>query len=238
MTSQNQSRELLERITGAVQAGKANADTDIPPGSKGQAGVVELVAEAIEAGVGPQEILEAGLMAGMQVIGRRFAANEIYVPEVLIAARAMKAGVARLGPLLAGEARRKRGVFIIGTVAGDLHDIGKNLVGIVVEGAGWQVVDLGVDCPAEKFLEALQTHDEPHVVGLSALLTTTMINMGEIIARLREAYPELIVLIGGAPVSQSYADEIGASGYASNPSEAVELLDRLVPAGESGKARK
>jgi 5-methyltetrahydrofolate--homocysteine methyltransferase len=215
-------------IAECVQLGKTDAGADIPRGSLGQPGVVEWVERALAAKIPPSAILEQGLLAGMQVVGRRFAANEVFIPEVLIAARAMKAGVAVLRPLFAARDLPTRGVFVIGTVRGDLHDIGKNLVGIILEGAGWKTQDLGVDCASNRFLEAIE--DCPGcVVGLSALLTTTMMNMPEIVGAIRRQSAETVVLVGGAPVTADFAEQIGADGYAAGPVEAIEVLDRLAP---------
>ncbi|MFH0979927.1 MAG: cobalamin-dependent protein [Planctomycetota bacterium] len=219
---------FLPVIGECVRLGKTDAGTDIPRGTKGQPGVVEWVRRALHDGVKPRTILEQGLLPSMQETGRRFAAGEIFLPEVLIAARAMQAGVAELKPALAGGELPTRGVFIIGTVRGDLHDIGKNIVGIMLQGAGWRVEDLGVDCPAERFLETLGRHPGG-AVGLSALLTTTMLNMREIVAAIHACRPHTVVLVGGAPVTAAFAGRIGASGYAADPVQAIELLNRLMP---------
>ena len=221
--------ETLVRISECVQAGKADAGTNIPLGSQGQPGVAELVEQAVGESLSPRVILQQGLMAGLQVIGRKFAANEVFIPEVLIAARAMHAGLDKLKPLFAGQDLPSRGVFVIGTVQGDLHDIGKNLVGMMIEGAGWRVVDLGVDCRPERYLEALEQHPGC-AIGLSALLTTTMVAMHDTVKAIRALRPETVILVGGAPVTDEYAQEIGANGYAPDPAAAVELLDRLMPA--------
>ena len=221
---------VLQDISRCVSSGKTDAMTDIPAGSKGQPGVVELVTGALAAGHPAQSILERGLLGGMQVVGRKFVANEVFIPEVLIAARAMKAGMELLRPHFAEAEMPTRGTFVVGTVKGDLHDIGKNILGMVLEGAGWRVVDLGIDCPAGKFVAAVEEHPGC-VVGLSALLTTTMMSMREIVAAVRQKRSEAVILIGGAPVTAAFAEQIGASGYAANPPEAVELLDRLAPRG-------
>ncbi|MCP4590089.1 MAG: cobalamin-binding protein [bacterium] len=218
---------VLARVCACVQAGKSDANTDIPPGSLGQPGVAEWVEMAIERGASPQTILEEALTAGMNAIGKRFAANEVFIPEVLIAARSMHVGLAKLKPLFVEQGMPSRGVLVIGTVLGDLHDIGKNLVGMLFEGAGWKVIDLGVDCPAEKFLAAV-AENPGCAVGLSALLTTTMVSMGETVKSIRAQAPQAIILVGGAPVTEAYAREIGASGYAPDPAAAIELLDSLL----------
>ena len=221
--------QTLARISECVQAGKADAETNIPPGTKGQPGVVELVQQMIAEGLTPQDVLHEGLMPGLQVIGKKFAENEVFIPEVLIAARAMQAGMALLKPLFNEGDAPSRGVFVMGTVAGDLHDIGKNLVCMMVEGAGWTVVDLGVDCKAEKFLSAIQDHPGC-AIGLSALLTTTMTAMRDTVTTIHEQSPDTVVVVGGAPITESFALEIGASAYARDPAGAIEALNRLVAA--------
>jgi 5-methyltetrahydrofolate--homocysteine methyltransferase len=219
---------VLEQIANCVEAGKADKDTNIPPGSAGQPGVVELIQQLLGEGVEATVILQEGLLKGMGSIGRKFAANEVFIPEVLIAARAMHAGFAILKPAFAEQDVPSRGTFVIGTVRGDLHDIGKNLVSIILEGAGWEIVDLGTDVPPERFVEAVQQHPRC-AVGLSALLTTTMVNMRECIEAIRGVNPETRILVGGAPVTARFAEEIGADGYADDPSAALALLNELQP---------
>ncbi len=197
---------------------------------KGNAPEVErLVKEAIDEGVSASEILDKGLVAGMNVVGDKFKKNEFYVPEVLIAARAMKAGMALLRPLLAETGVKPVAKFLIGTVKGDLHDIGKNLVAMMMEGAGFQVIDLGIDVPPEKFVESIQ-NESPDLVGMSALLTTTMVSMKDTIDALEKAgvRDKVKVIIGGAPVTQDYADEIGADGYAPDAASAVDKAKELL----------
>ncbi|MCP4249126.1 MAG: cobalamin-binding protein [bacterium] len=223
------SKKTLTQIAECVKIGKADADTNVPIGSQGQPGVAEWVEQAIGEDLPAQTILEQGLMAGMSVMGRKFAANEVFIPEVLIAARAMHAGMAKLKPLFAEDETPSRGVFVIGTVKGDLHDIGKNLVCMLLEGAGWQIVDLGVDCQSDKYVEALEQHPGC-VIGLSALLTTTMVAMRDTVKAIRERSPDTVILVGGAPVTDEFAKEIGASAYAPDPSAAIDVLDRLQPA--------
>lgn len=194
--------------------------------------VRRLTREALEAGIGPQDILEHGLLAGMGVVGSRFKCNEIFLPEVLVAARAMKAGMAELEPLLTASGVKPVGRFLIGTVRGDLHDIGKNLVAIMLRGAGFDVRDLGVGVSAQKFVDEIKTY-QPHIVGMSALLTTTMLQMKTNMALFKEAgiLDEVKIMIGGAPVSSRFADEIGADAYGRNASEAVEKAQELMRAG-------
>ncbi len=192
---------------------------------------VELTKQAIEEGVHPQAIISNGLIAGMAVVGDRFKKNEFYVPEVLIAARAMKECMAVLKPLLADSGVKPVGTVVIGTVKGDLHDIGKNLVAMMLQGNGFEVVDMGVDVSAEKFVEAVKEH-HPNAVALSALLTTTMPSMKEIIDGLEAAglRGKVKVMIGGAPVTQKFADEIGADGYSPDAASAVDTAKALIAA--------
>jgi len=191
--------------------------------------VKELAEKAVAEGVSPVDILNLGLIPGMAVIGERFKKNEVYVPEVLIAARAMKAGLAVIKPLLAESKVEPIGRVVIGTVRGDLHDIGKNLVAMMLEGAGFEVIDAGVDVPPEKFV-SLVKEKNAQLVGLSALLTTTMPAMKDTIDRFKSEgiRSNIKVMVGGAPVTQKYADEIGADGYAPDASSAVDLAKQLL----------
>ncbi|MGE5805276.1 MAG: B12-binding domain-containing protein [Ignavibacteria bacterium] len=192
--------------------------------------VEQMTKDALAEGRSVQEVLNEGLIAGMSVVGEDFKYNILYVPEVLIAARAMKAGMAVLKPLLSAKDSNTnpKGVLLMGTVRGDLHDIGKNLVCMMAEGAGFQVHDIGVDQSIEKFLAATEKF-HPDIIGMSALLTTTMTYMKTIIDGFKEKDLDHIKMaIGGAPVSQMYADEIGADGYGSDASSAVDLFLHLV----------
>ena len=182
---------------------------------------------AVDEGIGPRQILDEGLIAGMEVVGVRFKNCEIYVPEVLVSARAMSAGMDIIEPLLAAAGVKARGIFIVGTVKGDLHDIGKNLVAMMLKGAGWKVVDLGVDIDAEKFVQSAIDEDAD-VIGLSALLTTTMVNMKSVIELAKNKDCKAKIVVGGAPLTQSYADEIGADGYAPDAATASEIVNSLV----------
>jgi len=190
--------------------------------------VAKLTKEAVDEGVAPKQILDDGLVAGMNVVGAKFKANEFYVPEVLIAARAMHAGMDILKPLLAASDVEPTGVVAIGTVKGDLHDIGKNLVAMMLEGAGFEIRDLGVDVAAETFVEEVKGGAQ--IVALSALLTTTMPSMADVINAATEAgiRGDVKVMIGGAPVTQNYADEIGADGYAPDAASAVDKSRELL----------
>ena len=197
---------------------------------KGKANdVKELVQKALDEGVAPGSVLNEGLLAGMSVIGERFKKNEVYVPEVLIAARAMKAGMEILQPQLAAAGVEPVGVAVIGTVKGDLHDIGKNLVGMMLEGAGFKVVDAGIDVEADKFVDAARENNAK-VVGVSALLTTTMTNMKAVVDAIKasDIAGKTKVMIGGAPVTQAFCDEIGADGYAPDAASASDLAQQLV----------
>jgi len=197
---------------------------------KGQAPAVKaLVQQAIDAGIGAEAILNQGLVAGMSVIGDRFKRNEVYIPEVLIAARAMNAGMELVKPLLKQQGVKAKGTVCCATVKGDLHDIGKNLVCMMLEGAGYDVVDLGVNCDAEKFIKAVQEH-KADAIGMSALLTTTMTNMKTTIDAFVEAgmRDKVKIIVGGAPLTQNFSDEIGADGYAPDAASAVDLLDGLL----------
>lgn len=200
--------------------------------------VGEMTQAALAEGRPVQEVLSEGLIAGMSVVGEDFKYNILYVPEVLIAARAMKAGMAVLKPLLAAKDSvvQPAGILLMGTVRGDLHDIGKNLVGMMAEGAGFTVIDIGVDQSIEKFLAATELH-KPDIIGMSALLTTTMTYMKTVIDGYKERGMTQKFAIGGAPISQMFADEIGADGYGADASSAVDLFLYLVGKGEAPKAK-
>ncbi len=189
--------------------------------------VVSLVQAAIDEGVDAGTILNDGLVAGMSVVGQKFKNNEFYVPEVLIAARAMNAGMEVLQPKLAEGDVKPAGTVVIGTVKGDLHDIGKNLVAMMLKGGGFQIVDAGVDVPADKFLEKVK-ESGAQVIALSALLTTTMPQMKAVLDELSSAGMDVKVMVGGAPLTQEYADEIGAHGYAPDAASAVDLAKSLI----------
>lgn len=197
---------------------------------KGDAGVVKnLTEEALSQNISAEEVLNSGLVAGMNVIGERFKSNEIFIPEVLVAARAMKAGMQIIRPLLAEANVEPLGKVIIGTVGGDLHDIGKNIVAMLLEGAGFEVLDLGADVTKEKFLEFAEK-EKPDVLGMSALLTTTMVFMKDMVQSLEESglKDKIKVIVGGAPITQSYADEIRADGYAPDAASAVDLVKSVM----------
>ena len=188
---------------------------------------VQITKAAIGERVSPKTILDEGLISGMETIGKKFSRNEIFIPEMLFAARAMKAAMALLEPELVKAGVKPVGRFLIGTVKGDLHDIGKNLVAMMLKGAGFEVIDLGSDVSPDRFVEQARAKNV-HFVGMSALLTTTMPAMEQTIKALKASGLPVKVLIGGAPITQAYADKIGADGYAPNAAEAVEVAKRLV----------
>ncbi len=187
------------------------------------------VQAAIDEGTAPEQILSESLIKGMAEIGVRFKAEEIFVPEVLIAARAMKSGMVVLKPLLASRDITSLGTIIVGTVKGDLHDIGKNLVCMMLEGAGFEVVDIGIDVPPEMFIDKAREHNAS-IIGISSLLTTTMLGMKDVIDCLKasDLAGKVKTMVGGAPVTKDFADQIGADGYSDNASEAVDLAKSLI----------
>jgi 5-methyltetrahydrofolate--homocysteine methyltransferase len=190
--------------------------------------VAELTQKALDEGMDAPEILSGGLIAGMDVVGRDFKAGDLFVPEVLIAARAMSAGMRVLRPLLAESDAPQAGRFLVGTVKGDLHDIGKNLVKMMIEGAGFETIDLGTDVGPQAFVEAVREH-QPDIVGMSALLTTTMTSMRTTIEALEEAglRDQVKVMIGGAPVTAAFSEQIGADGYAPDAASAVDMAREI-----------
>ena len=203
---------------------KALADAIIK-GDQGTA--VKLTKAAIAEKVAAKDILNSGLIAGMDVIGGRFKRNEVYIPEVLIAARAMKSAMEFLEPELVKAGVKPIGKCIIGTVQGDLHDIGKNLVAMMMKGAGFEVIDLGVDISPDKFVERAKA-TKTNLIGMSALLTTTMPAMEKTVKAIKDAGLKVKVMIGGAPVTQTYADKIGANGYAADAASAVDVAKTLL----------
>ncbi len=206
----------LTEIAASVEAGDS-------------ARVKELTRKALSQGYRAEKILDDGLVVGMSAIGERFKSNEVFIPEVLVASRAMVAGLEILRPLFSSERAHLRGRIILATVKGDLHDIGKKIVGMMLEGAGYEVIDLGIDVPASKILRAVKANP-PSVLGLSALLTTTMSYMRDVIEAMDHAKlrTRVRIVIGGAPVTRSYAGEIGADGYAPDAASAVGLIRGLL----------
>ncbi len=217
--------ELLEKISDCIEFGKINLASPYPPQMKGLEGADELTAKALQEGTPPQDVLTKGLMPGMEKVGRKFRENKVFVPQVLMSAKAMSTALLHLKPHFLSGAAKQKGTFIIGTVLGDLHDIGKNLVAMMVEGSGYKVIDLGTDVSAETFIEALEENPGA-VVGLSALLTTTMVNMQKITNEIKAAMPETLIAIGGAPVSEEFCEKIGADNYSADPQGVVEFLNQ------------
>ena len=207
---------ILEELTQRVIEGKLEM-------------VQELTRQAIANGLEPEEIINQGLIMGMNVVGVRFKAGDMFVPEVLMCARAMSGGMELVQPLLMGKELPSAGKVLIGTVKGDLHDIGKNLVAMLLESVGFKVINLGTDISTEQFIQAIKEHN-PDVLGLSALLTTTMLGMKDVIDQLVEEgmRDKIKVIIGGAPISQEFSDEIGADGFAPDGASATELCQKLL----------
>ena len=219
-------KELLEKLLEAVEFGKVDKKSPYPPQLKDQDGAYELAKLALEEGIRPDEILEKALVPAMANVGDKFSRKEIYVPQMLMSAKAMSSAMLHLKPFFQSGETKRKGKFIVGTVAGDLHDIGKNLVAMMIEGGGWEVIDLGVDVGTDKFLKAID--DNPGaVIGLSALLTTTMENMKKTVTALKEKHPGSKILVGGAPVTQEYCEKIGADFYSPDPQGAVNYLKNL-----------
>ena len=218
--------DILKRIARCVETGKIDRNSPYPPDVKGQEGADELTKLALETGVRPDEVLENALIPAMAAVGDRFTRKEIYVPQMLMAAKAMNSAMKHLKPFFQSGETKRKGKFIIGTVSGDLHDIGKNLVSMMIEGGGWEVIDLGVDVGADKFLKAIDENPGA-VVGMSALLTTTMENMKKTVAAIREKHSGSKILVGGAPVTQDYCNRIGADFYSPDPQGAVNYLKQL-----------
>ena len=217
---------LLATLADMIERGHMDEASPHPRDLLGQPGAADLTRRALDEGVPPQDILRLGLMKGMAVIGEKFRDRLIYVPDVLLAARAMKAAMEHLRPYFHTSSLQHGGVFILGTVHGDLHDIGKRLVAMIAEGAGYEIVDLGTDVRPEAFLDALAQYPAA-AVGLSALLTTTMMNMRGVIETIKRTHPQTRIIVGGAPLSQQFATSIGADAYAPDPYGAVDFLDRM-----------
>lgn len=216
----------LNDIAACVEAGKIDQASPYPPALNGREGADEFTRKALESGYSVDDILQQGLMEGMNKVGKAFRDNVIFVPQVLMSARAMTAAMNHLKPhFVAGDVERK-GTLVIGTVEGDLHDIGKNLVSMMAEGNGYEVIDLGVDVKTETFLEALDRYPDA-VIGLSCLLTTTMPNMEKAVAAIKAHDPARVVCVGGAPIHQDFSDRIGADSYNADPQGAVEFLNSI-----------
>jgi len=216
---------LIEQLAHCIEFGKINKVSPYPPELKGQDGADELTQMALEAGFSAEEILQQGFVEAMNRVGQKFSEHKIFVPQMLMSAKAMNTAMKHLRPYFqSGEIVRK-GQFVIGTVAGDLHDIGKNLVAMMVEGAGWEVIDLGVDVNYNRFLEEIEKYPGCYI-GLSAMLTTTMINMEGIVKTIKEKHPANIICIGGAPVNQDFCQKINADFYSPDPQGLVNFLNK------------
>lgn len=219
--------EILEKLARCIEFGKVNIKSPFPPDMKGQEGADELTKQALEEGIKPDTILKQALVPGMDRVGEKFAQKKIFIPQMLMAAKAMTAATEHLTPYFqSGEVKRK-GKVIIATVEGDLHDIGKNLVKMAIEGSGWEVLDLGVDVSAQKVMDAMNENPDA-VIGLSALLTTTMNNMQSTVAKLKEHKKDSCIMIGGAPVNEDFKNQIGADFYSPDPQGAVKFLNEVI----------
>ncbi|WP_157208970.1 cobalamin B12-binding domain-containing protein [Mariniflexile maritimum] len=217
---------LIERISDCIEFGKINKAAPYPPNMKDQDGADELTIQALAEGFTANDILSKGLIIGMEKVGVKFRENKVFVPQVLMSAKAMNTAMAHLKPLFAEGNTEKKGIFIIGTVAGDLHDIGKNLVSMIVEGNGYEVIDLGTDVPAKKFIDTIEQFPKA-IVGLSSLLTTTMASMENIVKEIKTVYPNQKVTIGGAPITQDFCEKIGADNFSADPQGVVEYMNNL-----------
>jgi methanogenic corrinoid protein MtbC1 len=220
-------QDLLDQLALCIERGKSERASTYPTEMQNQDGASEITVQLLNAGVHPNDIVRRALMVGMNRVGEQFAQGQAFIPQLLISARAMKASMAHLSPFFESGVAVHRGTILLGTVAGDLHDIGKNIVGMVMEGDGWQVVDLGVDVNAGRFVAAVAEHHEC-IVGLSALLTTTMGNMRDCVAQIKASSPSTRVYVGGAPVTESFSRTIGADGYYPDPGSLAKHLATLI----------
>ncbi len=218
--------EVLQNIYNCVENGKINAASPFPPALRGKPGAAEYTQEALRQGIKPGDIMNQAMIPAMSAVGDKFSQGKIFVPQMLMAAKAMNAGLAYIKPYFQSGDIKLKGTFIIGTVFGDMHDIGKNLVAMMVEGSGYKVIDLGIDCPVEKYEKALEENPGA-IIGMSALLTTTMTNMKTIIDAIHPKHPETKFIVGGAPVTPEFAEKIGAT-YGKDPQDVVEKLDKMV----------
>ncbi len=218
--------DTVEKIVECIARGKISRSSWFPPDMKDQDGADEIAAQALKDGMPPEALLQ-GCMQGMERVGQAFAEHKAFVTNLIVSAEAMNAVMKHLKPFLeSGEVKRK-GRFIIGTVAGDLHDIGKNLVSMIIKGGGYEVIDLGIDVPTHKVLDAIDQHPGCFV-GLSALLTTTLANMENSVKAIKEKYPDIKVLIGGAPITLEFCKRIGADFYSPTPNDAVVFLNQCL----------
>ncbi len=218
---------LLNEIKNCVIKGHINAQSRFPKDMIGKEGVEELVSKAIDENISVDNILNDALISSMSVVGNKYENGEIFVPEMLFSAKAMKSGLAIIKPYLQKNTLQGIGTVILGTVIGDMHDIGKNLVGMMLEGAGFEVIDLGVNVTKEKFITTAEKYPNA-IIGMSALLTVTMRNMKDVIEAVKASDLNTKVIIGGAPVSETFANEIGADGYALNANQAVRVAKSVI----------
>jgi len=216
--------DLLEKLSECIERGKVDIHAAFPSDMIGEPGADELTQKAIAQGFAAEEILNKALFKGMQIVGVRFRENHIFVPEVLMAAKAMSIAMTHLYSFFKKDIIQQKGTFIIGTAAGDMHDIGKSLVSMIVEGGGWDVVDLGTNVSTQMFLKAIG-ENPVCAVGISALLTTTMLNMEKTVNEIKDKYSNIHILVGGAPVNQSFCDSIGANFYSPEPHAALDYLN-------------
>jgi 5-methyltetrahydrofolate--homocysteine methyltransferase len=219
--------EILKQLNLCIEKGRVNKDSNYPPNMKGMPGAFELTQQALIYGISAQDLLVTGLLPGMKIVGEKFKNGKIFLPEVLISAKAMNSAMELLKPYFQSGEINYRGKIVMGTVAGDLHDIGKNVVKMVLEGGGWQVVDIGINVNALKFIDAIR-NNSVKFVGLSAMLTTTMQNMNEIVRKIKSETSDVLIIVGGAPVTKAFADSINADEYFPDPQGMLDYLNRKI----------
>ena len=217
---------ILLKLGEAVEFGKVDKNSPYPPQMKGKDGSDELAKQALDSGIIPSYLLSKALVPAMDRVGQKFSENKIFVPQMLMSAKAMSAAMIHLKPFFQSGDVKSKGTFMIGTVKGDLHDIGKNLVAMMVEGGGWTIIDLGVDVNEDTFNQTI-AENPGSFVGLSALLTTTMNNMEEVVKKIKEVHPNTKVLVGGAPLNDDFRVKIGADYYSPDPQGAVKYLNEF-----------
>ena len=215
----------LIQLSYCIEKGRVNKHSTYPPDMKGLPGAVELTEKALQNKISPNDILNLGLLPGMKIVGDKFKSGKIFLPEVLISAKAMNSAMELLKPYFQSGEINYKGKVIMGTVFGDLHDIGKNIVKMVLEGGGWQVIDLGINVSAERFVEAIKTNSAK-VVGLSAMLTTTMQNMNDIVRKIKLETNSISIIVGGAPVTKTFANSINADEYFHDPQGMLDYLNK------------
>jgi 5-methyltetrahydrofolate--homocysteine methyltransferase len=217
--------DILYQISSCIEKGRVNQHSNFPSDMRGMKGAVELTEDALLMGISAHEVLNIGFLTAMKKVGEKFKEGKIFLPEVLISAKAMSSSMELLKPYFKSGEINYKGKVVIGTVVGDLHDIGKNIVKMVLEGGGWEVIDLGVNVSAEKFIEAVKINSV-NIVGLSALLTTTMQNMDDISAKIKAEFNNVKVIVGGAPVTKSFANSINADEYFPDPQGMLDYLNK------------